>query len=744
MRHGRSLGRTIVLGASCAWFSLAYVLAAARGADAPESLAASLKFVPADVSSYMVQLHCGELIDLVAKSHAWQKFLALPLVQSAWNSAMAEGQVGEGLDQIKDFFAQPENQELLALLQEMIRDEVFSYSDEQSARLLNVVQQVQTAMNYGPLFAQFAGGADPQTAQGRAVLDVLDANRDQLKIPQLMLGFKIRDKGRAERQLARLTEIAHALSGDVPELNGRFSTEKVGAATFLKLSLDGGLIPWDDIDLAPYETTPGQYDKLVEHIKALKLTIAVGLRDDFLLISVGESLAPLAKLGQGPRLAERAEFKQLTPLLKEHVYSISYLSKEFRNAQQNDSFVINYVREKLDKAATDLQLADEVQKRIQTDLKNLSADYQAAKNKIGASLEISFRAPRGIDGFSFDWSANAARDGSRPLTLLDHVGGAPLAFSVSRSKSDIANYDRLVKWANVAYKYFEDFGVPTIPQEGLPQYKKFKQSFLPLIARLDQTTRNKLYPALMDGQFAFVLDAQISSKQWFKPLTPTKEALPMIEPALVWGVTKADLLKAAIIEYRDALNDFFSTFNLEDSPLALFRIPDADAKELKTGTIYSYNYLELAGFDKQFNPNAGLSSDTAVLSISPRQTEQILSKTPLAVEGLLAEAKGRPLASASYVNWAGICDTATPLVDQLIRSLADNPAFMNLFGVLVDESARPKLQPIADDPAEVKAVIDQAHAVIALLKVWQSTSSITYQEAGVWVTHHSTVYQDVP
>ena len=42
-----------------------------------------------------------------------------------------------------------------------------------------------------------------------------------------------------------------------------------------------------------------------------KLTVAVGVRDNYLLASIGPSLDCLEKLGKGERLIDRAEFKPL-------------------------------------------------------------------------------------------------------------------------------------------------------------------------------------------------------------------------------------------------------------------------------------------------------------------------------------------------------------------------------------------------------------------------------------------------
>ena len=43
-------------------------------------------------------------------------------------------------------------------------------------------------------------------------------------------------------------------------------------------------------------------------------------------------------------------------------------------------------------------------------------------------------------------------DGSKPLSLLQHVGGNPAIAAVNRGKVSVADYDRFVKWVGVGYR----------------------------------------------------------------------------------------------------------------------------------------------------------------------------------------------------------------------------------------------------------------------------------------------------
>src|SRR5438552_1793 len=102
-----------------------------HAAEPAEQIAGSLKFVPATASAYSSMLRVRETIDAVANSKAWKKLRELPILQKAWDALQTEPQFTEAVDEIKEFFADEQNKELLALLSEMIGDEVFVYTDDQ-------------------------------------------------------------------------------------------------------------------------------------------------------------------------------------------------------------------------------------------------------------------------------------------------------------------------------------------------------------------------------------------------------------------------------------------------------------------------------------------------------------------------------------------------------------------------------------------------------------------------------------
>ncbi|MGE3807650.1 MAG: hypothetical protein AB7K24_23555, partial [Gemmataceae bacterium] len=228
-----------------------------------------------------------------------------------------------------------------------------------------------------------------------------------------------------------------------------------------------------------------------------------------------------------------------------------------------------------------------------------------------------------------------------------------------------------------------------------------------------KTTRTQLLPALADGQSAFVFDAKWKSKQWTLFIPETEDELPLPELAFVYGVSNADLLKKALDAYRVIFNDASAALsNAGGGAFPDLKIQPPDTRKLKAGTMYYYPIPPF--FDARVMPNGGLSDKVAVFSLSEKHTERILLPTPLKVDGgPLADTK-RNLGGASYFNWAGCVDAATPWV---------------MLGV--HEAARQDGQ----GEKETAEIIKQVKVVLDVLKCVESASSASYFEGKAYVTH---------
>ncbi|MEE8450630.1 MAG: glycine cleavage system protein GcvH, partial [Thermoguttaceae bacterium] len=522
-----------------------------------DELGTSLNLVPDDAAFYSASLRMGEQIETIRGSRAWAKLTSMPLVQmglAIYTMQAANPQSVPG--QLKAAWDNPETRKSIDLLLDMGSQEIFCYGDKDLGDTILLLQQIAGAMRYGPLMMQLSGGASELSQEERQAMmmfGVLSENLELLKIPTMVMGFKLSDTDRATEQLALLEQLATPRFEAEPMLKGRLKRTKVDGHEYLTLSLDGKMIPWDEVPtekLKEIETTEGDTERLIARIKEMTLVVALGVRDDYLLLSVGASTDCLASLGQGTSLADRPELKPLEKFAEERLVSIAYLSEDIarRISSGKDDIdgLVEFAQQGLQ--AVD-ELNDDQKQRILKDIGALAEEIKSAIPEPGPIMAFSFLTEQGIEGYQYNWTEQAGLDGSKPLTILQHLGGDPLIAMAGRGVQSPEAYDSLVKWVKVGYGYFKDFAVPEMSERDRKQYDQTVELFTPLVERLDKANRDLMIPAFADGQVALVVDRKLRSKQFVKGLPGTDEPMPMLEPALVLGVSDAELARRGCQEY---------------------------------------------------------------------------------------------------------------------------------------------------------------------------------------------------
>ena len=447
-----------------------------------------------------------------------------------------------------------------------------------------------------------------QQAQLATLLRYLHERKNQLKVPGLIVGFRVKDVARAQKELTHLEEVLQNVSAAVPQLQGRVQRTKVGKFEYLSLSLDATLFPWKEIQgqLKAVEEDTGQAKEVVTRLKKLTLTVSLGVRENYLLLSIGPNTDLLGKLGQDKLLVHRSELVPLAKFAGESVASLGYCSREFMAAARNGRRdVQGMARWFIDDVLPETSVDDDQRKRIEKDVQDLAQDVETLLPEPDAQSSIAFFKDHALEGYDYDWTKYPKAEGSKPLGLLAHAGGSPLLAVAAAGRCNVDDYNLLAKWAHTAFGYFQEFAVPQMSEEEKQKFTKFVTRARPLLKQIDTATRTQLIPALAAGQVAFALDGQLKSSRFLASQPSTAKPMPMAEPALVFSISDAGLLRQAGQQYRQAVNGLLrAVHEIEPDGMEEVQIPEPTTAPIAGGSMYYFDLPKDWGLDKQILPNA--------------------------------------------------------------------------------------------------------------------------------------------
>jgi hypothetical protein len=704
----------------------------------PES---SLGLIPADAAFYSTMLRNREQVDAIANSKTWERLTKLPYYQLGL-TLLKQQYESDDFAPFRQWVAQEENRELVDMLTDAVSTEIFCYGAGNLVDFLDVLQQATNAMQFGQLTQLIR---DPQVkdqkafqyAPVREMLRVLARNPNKIKVPDLIMGFKIKDAKKAEAQIKRLEPLLEAAAGFLPMLQGRYKFVKVGDSSFLTLSFDGEMIPWDEIDWKDIEEAAGEFEGVRKNLKKLKLTISLGVRHGFLLFAIGSSTEGVAQLGgDGSRLTSRPELKPLVEAAGKRLTGISYGSKALAAQTQTKAEDIDKLSTMAEHGLEAIGISAERRKAILKDVSSLASDLKKNLTVAGASLSFSYLTQRGYEGYDYQYGEFPDRDSSQKLTLLDHIGGDPILAVVGRSKGTFQRYQTLTKWIKTVYGHAEPIIMEKLGEQEKQKYEEISKPILPLLKRLDEITAKLLLPSLADEQASLVLDAKWKSKQWHPALPTGGKELPMPELAFLVGVSDRALLEKAMKSYGKLIDDALAVVKEQappDSQPPFTKLPEPEVKEAKGGMLYLWRLPQEAKVDPRVAITAGLTEKIGLIALSAEHAGRLLAAKPLKIEGgPLADSK-RPLTGATYFNWPGFIDAISPWVLFAVEQAHLEKSLPGSEDKKDDADAQKKQR---------EEIFRHVRTVLDALKAVRLSTSATYMENGALITHSEVIIRD--
>jgi hypothetical protein len=783
-----SLVKFLLVAATAAWLPPSHA-----GAEpaAPEPLARTgVAIVPRDAAFFSATLRLREQWQRIEKSNAYAAIMSLPAVQRALESLEEQRTApGSPLSMVDTFMSLPENVEARELLADMIATDTFVYGEPSCISFLQLLKKLQQAQQAAALIAppgldgglmledlevlddreekEAAAGrvrvrpvrlraADIDDGPGLAVeeFEGLDAsqvrqrflaqaivdNLDLLVVPDVVWGFRTTKADSAQAQLARLETLSRLLVQMNPEFEKAIERRKAAGGDFLVVTLSGEQVPWQELQdqLAGEVDEVEGLDKVFERLRSLRLVVALGQIGDRVILSIGGSLDHLAKLalpeGSRPGLLTTKPFEVLRVHGDKPLTGISYVSGEMAAALATNPDDLTATLEATAGAFPASGLPEEAAEETRQWLADGAAGLASRLPVPGPSLAWAFLADEGYEGYSWNWSRNQLLDGTKRLDLLDHVGGAPLAVVVSRLKSDPKLLDDIGSFVGRGLDIVRTHGLPGFEAEDFDEFARYDEALAPLVAKAGAAIREKIVPAVGDGQVGLVLDAKAKVKRPHRDLPSSAEPLPLVEPAIVLPLSDPKLFREGLSDIFAMSDELVATIRrLEPEAVRPdYRVPDPQKEKVEGGSVWAFP-LSNAGLDEQVRPAIGVGENAVVFSLVPRQAARMLGASRLETGSPAFE---EPLAQAAALDFAGIVDAVRPWILYAVR-----------YGCASSREGEvgPEEDLAADDETEqAREALEVVDVVLEAAKCFRSAVAEATITDDALVRHWRSVIRDMP
>jgi hypothetical protein len=681
-------------------------------AEAEKELGAAA-WVPADAGYYSGTLRLHEQLEAVARSRAYQRILAMPVIgmglmqmrgQPAYRAFLEliekEPLAAQGLDVAADAFS----------------TEVFFHADARAVPFVAAVLGIYLELVSQGLRAAAAGDSRaPEAPLANSIVREVLFHEKDLRCPPLIAGFRL---ARPEAARELIVKLLDRFGKDLPV---PVRKESVAEGEYHTLQFDGRMLPGEfreevarDLKQAgvPEDTTA----RFSAFLESQTLAVSAGLRGNYLLLSIGPDLEHLKKLGGEASLARSPAFAPVRRRLKPGVVSLSYVHPALASSRLNPAGVAAYVA-KLLAVVPAGTLPEGFAPRLDKDLRSLVADVNGFLPEDGPRLSVTF-LNRGYESFTFAPRVPFALDPTRPLAIAERAGSAPLGLLASRSPPSREAYLTLTRWLQTAYGYFLDYAAPRIPEADRQDFLRFEKLFLPALKEIHTTTESLLFPAIDGGQRLITLDGGGSLASLPGAPEPLSRPLRYPRPALVFEVKDAEKLRGAFRAYRQTANRLLAQaakeFDLDE-----FQIPEPASRPHAGGTLYTYPLPASLGPDLE--PHALVLDGRVVIALSPAQSQDIAeAKTP-PVEGAVKLGADAGLVYRLQV---------APLARLLIADAGIVLAELGKHGV-VDQGTLPVIN-------------FHLHLLGEALGAFKSWSGRVTEEEGLQVSHSWLEIEDLP
>ncbi len=695
--------------------------------------------IPDDAAFLASTLRGREQYDRIVASNAFASLKELKSVAKALDElAKQQTQPGNPMAIAMMMMQMPDNQEALALLNDMMATDTFVFGTSSwvtVSKLFKKLQSAQQAANVATITKGTDLEIDAESTLNQLLAETLAANTDQIVIPDLVWGFRTTQVDAAQKQLARIETFVTGMAQAQPMLADAVTREKIGNGDFITVTIkpDPALLKMAMSNVVKFNDMEEELEKIMNRINELQIVVALGVVKEHVVLSIGGGTEHLQAMGStGGSLLDTKPFKVVRDATEKSLTSIWYRSQKLAKAWETSPEDIEQAKKFAAAVAKANDLTPEATAEAEELVGELLEGYASQMPEAGPWLAYSYLTDTGYAGEEWNWAKNIPWNGSMPLSL-DHFGGNPLAVIALRTKTDPKQFEAFVNWTDSLRKFVSNAIASTGDDDVQEGFKTFDEKIVPLGEELTNTVREKFVPALKNGQFGLVLDGKASTTKLQASLPASSKPLPLIEPAIVLSLDDEAL-------FREGLSDIFALSDKllavireidEDAIPSEYRIPDPEEKDADGGSLWTFALPE-SELDEQIQLSIGVGKNAAVFSFTPTQAERILTSSPLQLEGDFSQ----NLAAAAILDWVAFANLLEPWATYVIRC-----------GGMQQEQGR--LDPDStigpdSETEEVSDALEQLATIFDVVRCLKSATAKTSIEEDATVTRWQNRIEDLP
>ena len=576
--------------------------------------------VPEDVSVYASTMHLARRWQQVWESNAVQNLVALPVAQQFLTQLQQHPLVASFVRALGNY---PLAVEGLPVLRDALSTEIFVCAGPEVPETLNALSELYGEMTVAGMRSQLRnGGGPPGDVDITSMIEAVLNKEGQLRVPSVLFGFRLTDVDAATEFLDRW----------IPRIDtspfGVIAKRTIKNAQFHVLAVSGEQIPNDAMrqlaaELEVARVPADAVRRLVGLIRSQRVSVAVGVLDGYLLFSMGRDTSLLERWGTGSSLATLSMLEPVRTHTRDGLVSLSYTAASMASKPLTAEDVDN-MAEYLIQAISQFNASRPLADRLRKDARLLVGETVASEPHATLSFTLE---NQGVESYTFGGPFPKSLDGSQSLSILAHRGKRPIVASAARAARNPNGYEQVVKWAKIAFGYFEDFAVVEMDPEDRARYEEVMRIAMPFLTSLDAATRNHLVPAVDGTQSLLLLDGEGGLVALpGRGRLPQPLALPRLGAAI--ELNDAEQFKTAMNEYaaasRKLIADIETTFPSSLPPG--FGWPPPRTTETAGGTLYFYQLPVNLGPD--VHPCALLKGRLLVLASSARLAEEMAGEQP--------------------------------------------------------------------------------------------------------------------